>query len=521
MKLFKKKEAPVSQTVEKVDEKAELKMKKDEATKEKKRGIRQSFQTKAFKMGGYSFLITAIVVALVVVVNIVVNALPANLTKFDTTSEGLFSISGQTQELVSNLDEDVNIYFIAENGNEMSVIKEMIDKYADLSKHIKVKQIDPALNPNFTSKYTENSLSSNSIIVESDRRFRVIDANEIILTETDYSNYYTTGQATTEYSFNGESALTGAIDYVSSESIPIVYALSGHGESELSDTMSGYVQADNIELKDLSLVSQDSVPEDADAIMICAPTSDISSEEAQKIMDYLEDGGKLMLLTSYAYDSDTKEETEMPNLMKVTQTYGCTLESGYLTEMNTGNYYQSPYYLLPNIGSHDITEPLLENGSRVIAPIAQGIKVSDSIRSSVKITHLLTTSDSAYSKQDIMAQTYEKEEGDIDGPFDLAVAIEESYNDVNTRIVWFSCAYMLQDEMDEAVSGGNSDMFRNALAWLVDKEDSISIRAKSLSAQALVVDEASANTWMIITIAVVPLVIIAAGFVIWLRRRKL
>ena len=189
--------------------------------------------------------------------------------------------------------------------------------------------------------------------------------------------------------------------------------------------------------------------------------------------------------------------------------------------MNTGNYYQSPYYLLPNIGSHDITEPLLENGSRVIAPIAQGIKVSDSIRSSVKITHLLTTSDSAYSKQDIMAQTYEKEEGDIDGPFDLAVAIEESYNDVNTRIVWFSCAYMLQDEMDEAVSGGNSDMFRNALAWLVDKEDSISIRAKSLSAEALVVDEASANTWMIITIAVVPLVIIAAGFVIWLRRRKL
>ena len=118
-----------------------------------------------------------------------------------------------------------------------------------------------------------------------------------------------------------------------------------------------------------------------------------------------------------------------------------------------------------------------------------------------------------------MAQTYEKEEGDIDGPFD--VAIEESYNDVNTRIVWFSCAYFLQDEMDEAVSGGNSDMFRNALAWLVDKEDSISIRAKSLSAQALVVDEASANTWMIITIAVVPLVIIAAGFVIWLRRRKL
>ena len=55
-------------------------------------------------MGGYSFLITAIVIALVVVVNIVVSALPANLTKFDTTSEGLFSISGQTQELVSSYE---------------------------------------------------------------------------------------------------------------------------------------------------------------------------------------------------------------------------------------------------------------------------------------------------------------------------------------------------------------------------------------------------------------------------------
>lgn len=485
-----------------------------------KKSLKDSFKTNSFKIGGYSVILTAIVIAIVLVVNIVVNTLPTSITAIDTTSEELFTISGQTKELVSNLDSDVTLYFIAENGNEQTIIKELLDKYDELSNKITVRRVDPAVDPSFVTAYTDSSMTSNSVIVESSNRYRIIDYSEIILEEVDYSTYYTTGTASSTYSFAGESVITSAIDYVTSDNLPKIYNLTGHGEAVLSDKMQGYIASDNIELEDLSLVSAGEIPEDAYAILINAPSSDLSKSEADIIIDYLNDGGRLMLLTGFNYDTDTGNEITLANLSKITETYGCSIEKGIVCEEDTSHYLQTPTYLLPNINSHDITAPMLENGSYIISPISQGINISDNIRSSVKTTPLLTTSDSSYSECDVTSQTAQKDDADAPGPFDIAVAIEENYDDVNTKIVWISCPYILNDEMDEYVSGGNSDFFRNSLAWLTGREESISIRTKSLSSSALTVTQGSAYTLMIISIIVLPLGTIIAGLIIWLRRRK-
>ncbi len=485
-----------------------------------KNDIKSSFKTTTFKMGGYSVLLTAIVIVLVVIVNIVVGAMPSSITGIDTTSEELFTISGQTKDIVDSLEEEVNLYYIAEEGNEQAVVEELLEKYDDLSDKVTVKQIDPAVDPGFTAAYTDGAMTSNSVIVESEKRFKIVDYNDIIVTEYDYSTYYTTGSVGETYSFAGENAITGAIDYVTSDDLPTIYNLIGHGESTLTDTMKGYINTDNIEINDLSLISESTIPEDADAILINTPTSDISADEADIIIEYLEDGGKLMLVTGFSYDPDTAKELSFKNLMSVTKTYGCTLEEGIVCEEDSSHFYQAQTYLLPDIGSHEITAPMIENGSYVLAPIAQGINISDDIRGSVTVTKLLTTSDNSYAEQDITSSSTSKGDEDKGGPFTLAVAIEEEYDDVNTKIVWMSCSYILDDSMDSYVSGGNSDFFRNSLAWLAGREDSISIRAKSLSSSALTVPANSAYITMAITIIVLPLSIIIAGLIIWLRRRK-
>jgi ABC-2 type transport system permease protein len=81
--------------------------------------------------------------------------------------------------------------------------------------------------------------------------------------------------------FNGETKITGAISYVTDAYVPAVYALTGHGEAALSDKLSKSVAAENMDVESLDLISKGSVPEDAAAIMIVSPQSDISKEERE------------------------------------------------------------------------------------------------------------------------------------------------------------------------------------------------------------------------------------------------
>ena len=81
-------------------------------------------------------------------------------------------------------------------------------------------------------------------------------------------------------------------------------------------------------------------------------------------------------------------------------------------------------------------------------PIAQGLVVSEDADNVVEV---LTTSDEAFSKAaGYDLTTYEKEDGDTDGPFALAVSIA---CENEGQIVWFSSAAYLED-MYNALSSG-------------------------------------------------------------------
>ncbi|MFR2156473.1 MAG: Gldg family protein [Evtepia gabavorous] len=84
--------------------------------------------------------------------------------------------------------------------------------------------------------------------------------------------------------FAGESALTSAIDYVIRDTLPKLYTLTGHGESALSASFQSAVEKQNMELEELSLLTAEEVPEDADCLLICGPESDLSQEEKEAIL---------------------------------------------------------------------------------------------------------------------------------------------------------------------------------------------------------------------------------------------
>lgn len=489
-------------------------MKKRKMPKFSLKNIGASFRTRSFRAGGYSVAATVIVLAIAVVVNIIVASLPSRYTQFDTTSSQIFSISDQTEKLVGGLTEDVTIYWVVQSGAEDSYIETLLDRYKSMSSHIKVVKKDPDVYPTFVQNYTDDSVYNNSLVVESGQRYRYVAYTDIYL--YDYSNYYYTGSY--DVSFDGESALTSAIDYCVSEVLPKVYMLTGHGEADMASTFSTAVEKENIELEELSLLTLEAVPEDADALLINTPQSDIAEEEKNMIQEYLGAGGSLILIT------DPVQDEPLTNLDALMENYGVSSAEGIVIEGSQSNYaFGTPYYLLPTLSSHDITSALKSEGYYVLLPVAHGLVVSETLSANMSVTTLLETSDSAFSKvAGYSLTTYEKEDGDIDGPFALAVAITDTIDDsTESQIVWVSSGALLDESSNSRVSGGNLDFFLNCLNWMCDAEESdLSIHAKALSQEYLTMDSATSSMLALLMVGVIPVAYLAIGITIWIRRKR-
>lgn len=457
----------------------------------------------AFRGGTYALSITAVVMAILVVLNVLVSALPSSLTKLDISATKLYSITSNTKVVVNALEEDVTIYWIVQSGEEDDVIENLLSKYESLSDHIKVVKKNPDVYPTFAEQYTNETVQNNSLIVECGDRSRFIGYDDIYIQEADiYSYTYST-------SFDGEGAITSAIDYVVTDDLPQLYVLEGHGEQELPQNFKEQIEKENIETNTLSLLTVDEVPEDADAILIYEPSSDLSEEEIDMLYEYAEDGGKLLVIAG------PTEDGILENLYSLLENYDVETCEGIVVEGNRDRYTMQPYVLLPEMSSHEITDSLIEENYYPNMPISQGMIINDE---SGAVTPLLTTSSESFSKiAGYDLTTYEKEDGDVDGPFAVALSIDCSNEG---QIVWFSSAAFLDDMYNALSSGSNSDLAMNELSSLIGESEAMAIRSKSLNYNYLSITDSTASLLKTLMIGVFPLTYLGVGVFVILKRRR-
>ncbi len=457
----------------------------------------------ALRGGGYSLAATAIVLAICIALNVLTGLLPTSSTRYDISASKLYSVTSSTKAVLSGLEDDITIYWITQAGQENSVIENLLDKYESLSDHITVEVKNPDVYPTFAAQYTDETVYNNSLIVVCGDKSRYIAYDDIYVQELDYTTY------SASYSFDGEGKLTSAIDYVTRDELPQLYRLTGHGEADLSEAFSDQLTKDNIEVKDFSLLSENGVPEDADGVLIYAPASDISEEEVTLLQSYVSCGGKLLVLAG------PTENGMLTNLYGLLESCGVTTVDGVVVESDSAHYsFGYPYLLLPDMASSDLTDTLISEGYNVVLPIAQGLTVADNASG---VTTLLTTSDAAFSKAAGYAMTtVDKEDGDTDGPFALAVEI----TDGSGEIIWFASSLLVEDTYNSMSSGANLNMVMNALSALIGEQDSLSIRSKSLSYNYLTISESDASVIKTLLIGVIPLCFVGAGIYAVIKRRS-
>lgn len=479
---------------------------------------RWSMSVKKIKLGVFSTGMVAFGVALAVIVNLIVGSLPTTITQLDVTSQKIYSLTSDTTTMLSNLQEDVTIYVLAAKSSADDTVAKTLERYAAGSSHVKIEYKDPSRYPNFYQNYTDDSsITQNSLIVVSEKRSKVLLYSSLYETSVDYTTYTS---STTGY--DGEGQITSAIQYVTSDNMPVIYALEGHSETAISGDFSEVIEKANITMETINLLQYDEIPEDAAALIINGPTSDFSKDDAQKVKDYLAGGGKAFITTNYT-------DADMTNFYSILTEYDVTIADGVVVEGDSNYYYQQPYYLLPNVESSSLTSSA--SSSYIFAPTAQGIiypqtaeSEDEGSSSDTTYTALLMTSDKAYSKVDVVNMTtFDKEEDDIDGPFAIGLDIVKTIGDeTSAEIVLYSSSTIFSDGANQVVSGNNSKLFSDAVTTLVNSEgeETAVIPVKDFSVSTLTVSATVTLLGALFGIIVIPVLLLIAGIVIWVRRRK-
>lgn len=471
---------------------------------------RYSVSGGGLKIGGYNIGLILVTAALTLAVNILADKMPENMRSLDVTSNKMYTLTDETKAFVSELSEDIRIYVLANEEYKDENLDKTLRKLDALSEHITVTYVDPLINPQFYSNYAETEPSSNSLIVVGPDRSRVVDHYNIYgYDHYSYYEYQITG-------YDGEGQIVSALEYVTTDTMPKLYVVSGHNELELEGQFLQTIQKKNIECEPLLLLSVEKVPEDAQAVIMYAPLNDYSSDDADKIIAYLEKGGNAVIIPAWT-------NMELPNFERILDYYGVSITEGVILESDADSYYgQIPYLIFPQVIYDEMTESVAD--TIVFAPYAQGILYDDEAQD-ILYTPLLETGAASYSKayqpEELEIETdFRKTDDDMEGPFVIALRAKKTVenNEISNGVI-VAVEFFFTEDADSIVPGNNVRAFGSILGTLVKQESTILIPMKLYSAMLTFSTRTAAIVGLLLVV-IIPISLLVIGFFIWFRRRR-
>lgn len=499
------KETPLEEDTKTAQEqKKEEKLQKREERKQKRKA---SFQSRKFKGGAYATTLSVIVIVIVLFINLAAGQL--DLT-FDLTSQGKYSLTDETKEFLKGIQDKITIYYLGETDAEIELFQKIARQFPKYSSNITLEFKDIVENPRFASEYTDETVDYDSFLVvnETNGRSKYVGYSDMVIQEFDYSTYQSYVSE-----INVEGQLDAAIQYVTTEDLPKMYVVEGHGETGVSSVLKTMLSNANITYQTINTLTSEAIPEDCDLLYIYLPQSDYTQEEITLIKNYLTSGGNAVICVDYVSPSLT-------NFTELLSYYGISVVDGIVVEGNSNNFIGSrPNQLVPTVGTSDFTEGI--RGKRfIVSSIASGLLTKEDVRDTLTLSKFLTTSDQAYSKVNTKASTMLKEEGDIDGPFYLGVLAEENYNDVTTKVVVYSGQYLFDDGSLSSSNFGNGQLLLKTINQLAGEVETISVRTTSTSEEMLSMTSAQKNRNGVLVTAVLPLIILGTGITVVIKRRR-
>lgn len=473
----------------------------------------------------YTRLSSALIVVILLASLVGVNFVAARYHhRWDLTESKRFTLSAKTKEILSNLTEPVKITaFIAEGSSTGSDIKNLLKEYGFASSKINVSFYDSEKDPSIAKKY--NVQDYNTIIVEDSKHQRIISQY----------NLYSPGKNPYSMDFNGEQAVTRAILDLNQQNKANIYFLEGHGEASLIsdlDSFNSYLKGEGYITHQLSLSLEGKIPDDASLVVAAGPQRDLTSKDREMLENYIYKGGKLLIFLGPTDPS--VPFTQWKNLI---YSLGLTVHDDIVTDPQR-SFYSDPLTPVPMVENHDVTQSLLDKKLTVVFPYSRSLEPLKKMPDNLQVRSLLITSNDAFGETDLSKDKVMKDNNDIQGPLHLAYAIsrppegnkQETPLDPNTitaqdtetgnpvAVVVGNFAFLGPQTLGLA---GNLDFAAGSVTWLLQSANLLSIPARSEEPPFVNLTGSMVQTIFYTTVVAIPMIIIIAGFVIWLRRRSL
>ena len=456
-----------------------------------------------------NLVVTAAVITGIILVNAIVSTIAAKIPmKIDFTNNHVYEYSEQTKEVLAGVDDDVHIYALypdSIDGEFASTIREYLTQYAQMNDKIQVIYKDPYEDPAFVRQYG-GEVALGSVVVAQGERFRVIP----------FEKLYRENQYSGSVSIDIENQFTSAIRYVTGMGQKIkAYFIKGHNEyAGAQSALAAAFENEGYTVGEI-IIATDGIPEDADLLVSLAPAVDFTAEERDVLDAYLLDGGK----AAFAFTAGTQS---LERLYTYLAEWGISVNSDFVMENDASMAFQSQMGVpvpAPQIMEHSTTEKLMSGDVRFIAPASCSFGINENNPQHATVTSLLKTSKNSWGETDLTSATLEKSENDISGPLTVA-AIAEKDADGKIFVIGSLQAIETQGLLNDS-SYCNGDLIFNVFSYLTDKGDALNIRAKVISAETLTMTERQVNITAVLVQYVLPLLILAAGLLVWLRRRYL
>ena len=428
--------------------------------------------------------------------------------KFDLTKNKQFTLSKQTLDTLANVKTDINIKLFVSGGDRITnEVKGVLQEYDRRSNFVKLEVINPDKKPTVAATYQVSR--NGTVVFEAGTQQERVESEEIVAPGPDEMSY----------EFRGEQKFTQAIINLTSTNKNTLYFVAGHQElpAEAIQQFRDSLSSEGYLLKDVNLVREGKVPTDADALMFLGPIDDLSDAEYKAISEYVKGKGKLFLGIGFS-----AQLGDWKNWDKLLQNLGVRKQAAVVMELQQ-SLTNDPLAILPLYEPHPITEKLLNTDYATVMPGVLALAIGEK-NNVYDVKPLLKTSDEAYGKTDlslfqrsnVTITDIEKTDKDINGPIEVAYAVETKEQKPKAVVVGNSL-FLTDDFFGQQ---GNKDFALNSIGWMAENKNALTIRPRVESVQQAVIKPVQAQIIFYGTVFGIPLMLITIGALIWWRRRK-
>lgn len=506
------------------------------------------------RRGGYSIVITALLIAALIGLNWLVSALAQRFhLDFDLTPQKQNSISEENIEYIENIKRPVtvtvcateddyadyisyyaqNLYNASGSADYFNQTINLVNRYAEYNKNITVRFIDTQ-STEFTeiaSEYSSEEIRYGDIIVSAERetedgtveRHKVIGFEDIY-TLADESGYAAMGYGSYTVSGNNiETALTGGIVYVLNAETKTVCFITGHSSGVDTDVYTKLLEDNNYSVSTVSDRILTALPEDCDVAIIMAPSVDFTEAELNTLSAFLDNGGKLGRGLMFYGDSAAPA---LPNLYGFLSQWGINAQSGILFETDENNHNEGDPSTMLMYPADD--DEIAGENDYCITGYNIPLTAGEPVESGVEVTALVQTSQTVV-KAPVGAAADWKGYTDADlGQFPAVMqAVKSDFDEDNNPLASYVMAFSSIEYINSDWADYSGIANKNVVLACSDRaagvEDAgISFVSKTITNESYAdrVTAGGVMTVRTVFMIVIPIAVIAAGIIIFVRRRR-